>query len=132
MSDDNCEICEFAHQYNHWPILDNDGSIANPGDKMLPGHEGRKNVITHCGGSTRAGYEGCHTTWKSLAQAHCLFEGCHQQFATNGTADYHWVNSGVKGAPKEHVHPSQAPNLVCVEEQFGPVWHRVLETAEAE
>jgi hypothetical protein len=132
VSDEDCEICQFAHEFHHWPMLDNEGAIANPGDVMLPGHEGRKNIITHCGGSRRAGTTGCHTSWKSIAQAHCVVEGCHQQFATNGSADYHWVNKGARGAPKVHVHPSESSHLVLVDEQFGPVWHRVLESEDVE
>jgi len=132
VEDQDCDICQFAKEFHHWPTLDNDGTIANPGDQMLPGHEGRKNIISHCGSSWRAGVEGCHTTWKSIAQAHCVVEGCHQQFATNGTSDYHWVNKGARGAQKTHVHPSESSHLIYVVEQFGPVWHRVLDPADGE
>ena len=126
MEDDDCEICEFAREFAHWPTLDNDLAIANPGDVMKPDHEGRKNIITHCGTSRRAGVTGCHRSWKSLAQGHCTV--CHEQFATESTSDHHWGSANKRSKlPGVHTHPSEVETLVSVDEQFGPVWHRSLE-----
>lgn len=108
----DCEICAFAEQRNQWPILDGNLDIANPDGKIVDS-AAIKITITHC--------RDCHTTWKSFAQVHCTV--CHCQFATDTTADYHWIGEDKKRAGV-HVHPSEVAALVCVEEQFGPVWRR--------
>lgn len=117
-----CEICEFAADRGAWPLLDKqDLTIANPGGKMKTGTE-MGYSITHCGDSHRAGVTGCHRSWTSLAQAHCVV--CHEQFATNDTADRHWIGSDKAGSIGRHTPPSEVSILVAVEEQFGPVWRR--------
>jgi RNA polymerase subunit RPABC4/transcription elongation factor Spt4 len=63
---------------------------------------------THC--------KDCHRSWTSLSQAHCIT--CHEQFATNGVSDRHWI----KG---HHIHPSfiaEAGDLVLRDEAAGPVY----------
>jgi len=128
IADLTCDICVYAGDRGNWPILGDDLTIANPDGKMLSGVT-TKYTITHCSTSRRAGVTGCHTTWISLKQAHCVV--CHCQFASNDTADRHWVGEG-RGKPGVHTHPSEVfdPKGRSIfemhEEQFGPVWrHKV-------
>jgi uncharacterized paraquat-inducible protein A len=79
-----CEVCAHADAHGSWP----------------PDHHG-----THC--------RGCHRSWPSRAQAHCL--RCHEQFASPGVADLHWTKAG-------HVHPTTVSKLECHDEAYGPVW----------
>ena len=52
-----------------------------------------------------------------MAQAHCTI--CHEQFATNGVADFHWTKIG-------HVHPCEVPKkLESRDEGHGVVWRTV-------
>ena len=62
---------------------------------------------THC--------RDCHRSWTSHAQAHCV--RCHEQFASNGTAERHWGRGG------EHRDPVVA-GLVAHDEAYGTVWRR--------
>ena len=68
---------------------------------------------THC--------RDCHRSWVSTSQAHCTL--CHENFATNGVADLHWV----KG---KHTDPALVAKLVRVEESSGPVWRGAVSDQE--
>jgi hypothetical protein len=80
-----CDICNHAQMHGSWP----------------PGFKG-----THCATSLRSGVIGCHRSWTSLAQVHCVT--CHGQFATNGVADLHWCDSrrDHKGRAGVHLDPA--------------------------
>ena len=67
------------------------------------GHWGQPG--THC--------KDCHRSWVSTAQAHCTL--CHENFATDGVANLHWVRN-------EHTNPSRVRKLESHAEAFGTVW----------
>jgi hypothetical protein len=99
-----CEICQKAAAKGVWPEV-----------------KGQR--ITHC--------KDCHRSWTSIVQAHCTV--CHENFATNGTADLHWRET--KGGEPEHLDWAKVkvtsgqykgkPVFFSADEAMGSVVHRL-------
>lgn len=76
----NCDICAYAREHGSWP----------------PDHVG-----THCGFDG-----GCHRSWRSLAQSHCL--QCHRHFGSNAAGDAHRLRDECRDPKGFDVWPTDA------------------------
>ena len=89
---DSCQTCAYADAHGWWG----------------PGHQG-----THC--------RGCHRSWTSRTQAHCV--ACHCHFSSANAAELHFCDGrgqrhrrwcdGRHGRPwaPRHVEPAVVPGL---------------------
>lgn len=66
-----CPTCAYAAEHGHWPT---DG--------------------THCGDTREGGkvLAGCHRSWRSTSQSHCVI--CHRHFGSDSAGDAHRVVIG--------------------------------------
>ena len=100
--DRSCPVCAYADEDGWWG----------------PAHHG-----THC--------RGCHRSWTSLAQAHCVT--CHQQFVSATVADRHMSphhvdpvdaglylgTDGVWSTSRDRDPAKNAARLPCVKAAMG-------------